>query len=245
MRLASFFVISLALHSVALVPPLSFYRVKPEPPIAVTILPIVSDGGTASASTGGVSKGAPGDLPGADSKTIATAQPVAIAQAVSESLPLPSPVEVTAKSSETNVALAASGTLADTASTTGVSGAAGNGSSGFGPAGIGSGLGNGQDSSPSAALLTQARYRETPKPAYPDTARRDGREGQVLLRVLIDDQGKTKAVEINRSSGSDALDHAATDAIKLWRFHPARAGDKPVESWVSIPIEFQLKDLRN
>jgi len=160
-------------------------------------------------------------------------------------LPLPSPAEVTAKSSETNVALAASGTLPDTASTTGVSGAAGNGGNGFGPAGIGSGFGNGQDSSPSKALLTQARYRETPKPAYPDAARRDGHEGRVLLRVLIDDQGKSKAVEINRSSGSYALDHAATDAIKLWRFHPARAGDKPVESWVSIPIEFQLKDLRN
>ena len=131
--------------------PISFYRVKPEPPIAVTILPIVSDGGTASGSTGGVSKGAPGDLPGADSKTIAAAQPVAIAQAVSESLRLPSPVEVTAKSSETNVALAASGTLVDTASTTGVSGAAGNGGNAFGPAGMGSGFGNGQDSSPSAA----------------------------------------------------------------------------------------------
>ena len=245
MRLASFFVISLALHSAALVQPLSFYRGKPERPIAVTILPIGSDGGVASGSAGGISKSAPGNLPGADSKAVATAEPLATAPAVSESLPLSSPVEVSAKSSEANVALAGSGTLAETAFTAGVSSAAGSGGNGFGAAGIGSGFGNGQDSSPSAALLTQARYRETPKPAYPDTARRDGREGQVLLRVLIDDQGKTKSVEINRSSGSDALDQAATEAIKRWRFHPARAGDKPVASWVSIPIEFQLKDLRN
>ena len=242
MRLTSFFVISLALHSVALVQPLSFYGWRQEPPIAVTILPIESDGGVASGSAGGISKNAAGNLSKVDSKTVATAEPLAIAPAVSESLPLPSPVEVSAQSSETNVALAGSGTLAETAFT---AGAAGSGGNGFGSVGIGSRFGNGQDSSPSAALLTQARYRETPKPVYPDTARRDGREGQVLLRVLIDDQGKTKSVEINRSSGSDALDHAATEAIKRWRFHPARAGDKPVASWVSIPIEFQLKDLRN
>jgi len=241
MRLASFFVISLALHTVALVGPISFNHGKPEPPIEVTILPIVSDGGAASAGGGG--KSTPSNLRGANSKTVAIVGPVAVSQAVSESLPLPSPVEVTAKSSEANVALAASSALAETAFTAGVSSAEGNGGSGFGLAGTGSGFGNGQGSSPGSPL-TQARYRETPKPIYPDAARRDGREGHVLLRVLIDDQGKTKSVAINRSSGSDALDQAATEAIKLWRFHPARAGDKPVESWVSIPIEFQLKDSR-
>ena len=58
-------------------------------------------------------------------------------------------------------------------------------------------------------------------------------------------KARPKLVEINRSSGSEALDRAATEAIKHWRFHPARSGDKPVESWVSIPIEFRLEDLRN
>lgn len=241
MRLASFFVISLALHSVAIVQPISFYGWKHEPPIAVTILPIESDGSVASGSASN-GKSAHSNSRGTDSKTVVTAEPIAAAPEVSESLPLPSPVEVTATTSEPNVALAASTARAESAFTAGGSGNAGNG---FGSAGTGSGFGNGKNSSQSAALLTQARYRETPKPAYPDAARREGREGHVLLRVLIDDQGKTKSVEINRSSGSDALDQAATQAIKLWRFHPARAGDKPVESWVSIPVEFQLKNSRN
>src|SRR6185503_8153859 len=100
MRLASFFIISLALHSVALVGPISFNHRKPEPPIEVTILPIVSDGGGASASAGagGGGKSTPSNLRGANSKTVAIVEPVAVSQAVSESLPLPSPVEVTAKS---------------------------------------------------------------------------------------------------------------------------------------------------
>jgi len=245
MRLASFFVISLALHSVALVQPLSFYGWRHEPPIAVTILPIESDGSVASDSASN-RKSAHSNSRSTDVKTIVTAASIAAAPEVSESLPLPSPVEVIAKTSETNVVLAASTARAESAFTAGGgSGAAGIGGNGLGSAGTGSGFGNGQNSSQSAALLTQARYRETPKPAYPDAARREGREGRVLLRVLIDDQGKTRSVEINRSSGSDALDQAATEAIKLWRFHPAHAGDRPVSSWVSIPIEFQLKDLRN
>ena len=90
--------------------------------------------------------------------------------------------------------------------------------------------------------MTQARYRDTPRPDYPDSARREGHEGRVLLRVLVDDQGRSKRVEINSSSGNEALDRAAAEAIKRWRFHPARYGDKPVESWLRIPIEFRLAD---
>jgi periplasmic protein TonB len=66
----------------------------------------------------------------------------------------------------------------------------------------------------------------------------------VLLRVLVDDQGRSKQVEINSSSGSDALDRAAAEAIKRWRFHPARYGDQAVESWLRIPIEFTLAEAR-
>lgn len=94
-------------------------------------------------------------------------------------------------------------------------------------------------------MSSPARYGDTPKPAYPESARREGSEGRVLLRVLIDDQGEAKAVEVSRSSGSDALDQAATSAIKRWRFHPARSGDQPIESWVSIPIDFRLTDAKN
>jgi protein TonB len=64
----------------------------------------------------------------------------------------------------------------------------------------------------------------------------------VLLRVLVDGQGRSKQVEINRSSGSDALDRAAAEAIKHWRFHPARHGDKSIESWLRVPIEFRLDE---
>ena len=92
------------------------------------------------------------------------------------------------------------------------------------------------------APLIPARYRETPQPHYPDSARRDGKEGRVLLRVLVDDEGRTKAIEVNTSSGHEMLDQAAIAALRKWRFVPARASGNPIETWVKVPIEFHLSN---
>jgi len=106
-------------------------------------------------------------------------------------------------------------------------------------AGTGQGMGNGN------GQYTQARTSDAPKPKYPESARRDGKEGRVLLRVLVNEEGRTASVQVNRSSGVESLDQAALEAIKRWRFSPARLGDKPVESWVRIPIDFRLTDVGN
>lgn len=128
-------------------------------------------------------------------------------------------------------------------------GSGGNGTSGAAlgagvDSGEGSGTGSGSASTSASrgATLTQARYHEAPRPAYPESARRAGQEGRVLLRVLVDEGGRSKRVEINSSSGSEALDRAAAEAIRRWRFEPARYGDQPIESWLRIPIEFRLTD---
>ena len=128
----------------------------------------------------------------------------------------------------------------------GIGGGISAGRSGLGvaSAGTGSGAEKGQGAAENNVALTRARYRDTPRPDYPDSARREGREGRVLLRVLVDDQGRTRTVEINSSSGSDALDRAAAEAIRRWRFYPARNGDQSVESWLRIPVEFRLADVK-
>jgi len=115
------------------------------------------------------------------------------------------------------------------------------GGNGLGTPGSGPGTGDG-DGHGNGAGWVQARYSDTPKPDYPESARRQGRQGRVLLRVLVDDHGRTKSVEINASSGDPALDRAAVEAVKRWRFYPARRGDKAVESWLRVPIEFRLAD---
>ena len=122
----------------------------------------------------------------------------------------------------------------------------GMGALGLGPPG--SGTGNGFATRPGVASpvtrLTQVSVRHTPPPDYPEAARKDGKEGRVLLRVLVDEEGKSKLVEINLSSGSYLLDQAAAEAIKRGRFSPARYGDSPTASWVTIPVDFRLKDAK-
>jgi TonB family protein len=89
---------------------------------------------------------------------------------------------------------------------------------------------------------TGVTYAYSPKPEYPESARREGREGTVVLRVLVDEEGRSKSLEVNRSSGFEALDQAAVETVRRWRFLSARHGDKRVASWVRIPIEFNLAD---
>jgi periplasmic protein TonB len=127
----------------------------------------------------------------------------------------------------------------------GAGGVGGGASSGKGLSGTGSGSGAGRGDGGGESRFVQASYAYAPKPEYPAPARREGKEGRVLLRVLVDEQGKSKSVEVDDSSGSEALDRAAAEAIKRWRFSPARYGNKSVESWVKIPIDFRLTDAQN
>lgn len=91
-------------------------------------------------------------------------------------------------------------------------------------------------------FFTRADYAYRVDPDYPEQARRQGWEGTTMLRVLVDQGGSSKTIQVSQSSGFEALDQAATKAVKDWRFHPARHGAKSVESWVKIPIIFTLKD---
>jgi len=87
-----------------------------------------------------------------------------------------------------------------------------------------------------------ADYAENPKPDYPSIARSMGWQGKVMLRVQVSDQGLSDAVEIERSSGYDMLDESALEAIKQWRFTPAKHGETPIASSVIVPIIFTLQD---
>lgn len=59
-----------------------------------------------------------------------------------------------------------------------------------------------------------------PTPHYPLIARRRGIEGRVRIRLFVDSQGITRAVELIESSGHQILDHAALKAARKWTFRP-------------------------
>ncbi|MDM7462289.1 MAG: energy transducer TonB [Tepidimonas taiwanensis] len=89
-----------------------------------------------------------------------------------------------------------------------------------------------------------ADYLNNPKPTYPPLARRLGEEGKVTLRVLVTPQGQPERIELAESAGSPRLDEAAIEAVRRWRFAPARQGDTAVAAWVRVPIAFRLENNR-
>lgn len=128
------------------------------------------------------------------------------------------------------------------------------GSGGPGRAGLGSGAdgggttaggmrpaagGEGSGEGPGTSTGPRGGYQV--KPRYPDVARRQGVEGTVLLKARITEQGRVDEVHLENSAGHPALDHAAIEALRHWRFEPARRGRDPVAVWVIIPFQFNLQ----
>jgi protein TonB len=95
--------------------------------------------------------------------------------------------------------------------------------------------------SPVTPPLFNAAYLRNPAPAYPAAARRRGDQGTAMLKVLVDSEGAPLRIELDQSSGSRLLDGAALDAVKSWRFVPARRGAENVEGWVRVPVVFRLE----
>ena len=64
---------------------------------------------------------------------------------------------------------------------------------------------------------------------YPDSARRMGEEGQVLVTFIVTADGRMREPEIGESSGSDDLDAAAISCISAYSYFPATHDGKAVE----------------
>ncbi len=79
-------------------------------------------------------------------------------------------------------------------------------------------------------------------PRYPYAARVRGVEGDVLLRVVVLPNGKVADVTLRSTSGYALLDRAARDAVRGWRFRPARRAGRTVVGWVDVPVSFRLTD---
>lgn len=87
-----------------------------------------------------------------------------------------------------------------------------------------------------------AAYLHNPTPVYPAAARRAGYEGAAVIRARIQIDGSADRVEIKKSSGYGILDQAALEAVRKWRFIPARRGNEAVVEWVEIPWKFKLEE---
>jgi len=84
-------------------------------------------------------------------------------------------------------------------------------------------------------------YGANPVPRYPPLAREKGYQGTVYIRAFVERDGRVGNLAVDRSSGYEILDRAAVESVREWTFLPAQKDQKPVASWVLLPVKFVLK----
>jgi protein TonB len=69
---------------------------------------------------------------------------------------------------------------------------------------------------------------------------RDSRvEGVVILDVIIDEHGTVTSTRVLKSVA--LLDQAAIDAVRLWRFTPARLNGEAIPIVMTVTVSFRLQ----
>jgi protein TonB len=109
-------------------------------------------------------------------------------------------------------------------------------------AGIGPGSGGGTGGGPfrpGSGITPPSLLREV-KPDYTEEARRRGINGDVELEIVVRSDGTVGDVRLQRGLGS-GLDQRAIDAVRQWRFSPARRQGVPVDVLVEVAVEFKLR----
>ncbi len=76
-------------------------------------------------------------------------------------------------------------------------------------------------------------------PRYPELARQIRVSGVVILEAVIDAQGLVESVRVLRSIA--LLDQAAIDAVREWRFTPARLNGEPIPVVMTVTVAFALE----
>ena len=77
------------------------------------------------------------------------------------------------------------------------------------------------------------------QPVYPEQALQDGVQGTVLLRVVVTAEGMVGNVEVFRSPfRGESLAQAALDAVRQWRYQPARLQGRNVACRIMQTVSF-------
>jgi TonB family protein len=94
---------------------------------------------------------------------------------------------------------------------------------------------------PPAALLepgdsTRLELLRMEKLRYPEQARRNGIQGQVVLHVEISEAGEVEHIDV--LSGNPLLVPSTVESVKRWKYKPFLRGGKPIKVSTRVPLDF-------
>jgi len=120
------------------------------------------------------------------------------------------------------------------------SGSGGGVGSGRGPGvgpGWGGGIGGGAYRVGGGVSAPRALY--SPDPEYSEEARKAKYMGVVVLWVVVGPDGRVHDMRVQRSLGL-GLDEKAMEAVRQWKFDPARKDGNPVAVQINVEVNFRL-----
>lgn len=89
--------------------------------------------------------------------------------------------------------------------------------------------------------VTELKYAHRVEAIYPPEAQYRHQQGQVVLKIYINEAGVLDKVEIVKSSGYPLLDAAAVKAVKESQFSAAFEGAIPIGQWAEQTFTFRLE----
>ncbi len=78
-------------------------------------------------------------------------------------------------------------------------------------------------------------------PVYPYSAKRRGVTGVVVVRFLVDIQGRIQRLRIVKSEPRGVFEDSVRRAVGKWRFKPGVYQGRAVPTWVVVPVRFRLR----
>jgi TonB family protein len=91
-----------------------------------------------------------------------------------------------------------------------------------------------------AGVFTPPKRVKGVAPTFPESAARAGAQGLVRLECLIKDSGAVEACRIIQSV-YPAIDRAAAEAIRRWKYEPARVENEPKSIVAQFVMIFSLQ----
>lgn len=79
----------------------------------------------------------------------------------------------------------------------------------------------------------------SPEPLYPIAAKQRSLEGVVVLDAFVDAKGNVGEVKV--ISGPMLLQQAAVDALRRWKYQPARLDGQPTGVHTQVSVSFKIR----
>ncbi len=79
-------------------------------------------------------------------------------------------------------------------------------------------------------------------PAYPFRARRMGIEGELVVKFIVDIDGKVKNIRILSAKPKGIFEQTVLNTLTRWRFIPGKKNGHVVKTVMVLPVQFKLKD---